>query len=68
MWRTQTVCPLETVAPLVTNVVVHPMEYAPPVTLIGAGTLMPLTVMVFDVCTEPRATPVTGVNAKAAGL
>ena len=31
------------------NVVVQPMEYVPPVTLIGDGLLMPVIVIVFDV-------------------
>src|SRR5687768_7847609 len=68
VWRTQTVWPFAIVPAVETNTPVQPIEYVPPVTLIGAGSLMPLIVTVFDVCTEPSGTSVTSVNTNASGM
>ena len=54
--RTQTLWLLLIVAAALVNVAVQPMEYEPPVMLIGAALLMPVIVIVFDVTAALSAT------------
>jgi hypothetical protein len=53
---TQTVSPAEIVPAVVTKDPLHPLEYDPPVTLIGVETVMPEIVTALEVLTVDMGT------------
>ena len=64
---THTVWPLLMVAGACVNVPVHPIEYVPVITLMCAGTSMPVMVTVFEVSSAAGSTPVCAVKVNGSG-
>ena len=66
--RTHTIWLLLIVPTALVKVAVHPIEYVPPMTEIGAAVLMPVIVDVFDVSVVLRETPLWAAKANASGV
>jgi hypothetical protein len=67
VWRTLKVCPLVMVLATVVQAPA-PTWYSPPMTLIGAAALMPVTVRMLDVISVLKATLVWSAKLKGSGV